>query len=134
VADSTGPRVFVDAKILGRHDAALPKKTTVAYVIEGTGVSDVCDVQADETDDAELHAIAFAIRELKNRLHEFTIVSDNQSVVIEIEEKKRKSGEKRPILLQILDELDSHPTIKVELLENNPAHRVLNKHLREHPA
>jgi len=106
----------------------------VAYVIEGMGVSDVCEVQAEETDEAELHAIAFAMRELKNRLDEFTIVSDNQSVVIEIEEKKRKSGEKRPIPLQILDELEANPTIKVQLLENNPAHRVLNKYLREHPA
>jgi ribonuclease HI len=106
----------------------------VAYVIEDTGVSNVNEVHADETDEAELQAVAFAIRELKNKLHEFTIVSDNQSVVIEIEEKKRKSGVKRPILLEILNEIETHPTIKVELLENNPAHRVLNKYLRDHPA
>ncbi len=134
MADPTGPRIFVDAKILRRYDKTAPKRTFVAYSDENETVSKVNEVHAEDTDDAELHAVAFALGELKNKVQEFTIVSDHRSVIIEIQQKKRKSGVKRPILLQILDELEAHPTIKVELLENNPAHRVLNKYLREHPA
>ncbi len=133
VAISTGPNVFVDAKIPRRHEKTAPKKTIVAYSDKGESVSGVREVKAEDTDDAELHAVVFAISELKNKFDGFTIVSDHESIVSEINERKLKSGVKRPVLLRIINELDTNPTIKVELLANNPAHRVLNKYLREHP-
>lgn len=87
---------------------------------------------AEDTDDAELHAVAFAIRELKDRLRDSTVVCDHEPVVTEINEKKEKSGQKRPVLLEILDECAKNSNIKVEHLESNPAHRVLNRYVREH--
>ncbi len=66
---SKGPRVFVDAKITSKHLKDAPKRTIVAYVVEGRDeLKNATDVKADETDDAELHAIAFAIHELKDKL------------------------------------------------------------------
>ncbi len=123
-------RVYVDAKIEGRHDQKLPKKTYVAFVVDnGEGLQEVTEVEADETDDAELHAVAFAIRRLKGKLEQFTIVCDHQSVVSVIIRKDRTAGKKRPILLEILNEIESNPSISIELLANNPAHRLLNKHI-----
>ena len=36
-------------------------------------------------------------------------------------------------MLEILDELDAKPSIRIELLEKNPVHKALNKYAREHP-
>lgn len=72
-------RVFVDAKIIDRPDKSLPKRTLVAYIVEGSdllrGAREVEGV--DETDEAELAAVAFAIRELKGKLGKFTIICDH---------------------------------------------------------
>jgi len=58
-------RVYVDAKIEGIQDPKLPRKAYVAYVVEGVpGLQGLGKVDAYETDDAELHAIAFAIQQL----------------------------------------------------------------------
>ena len=127
-------RVFVDAKIVGRHDRDAPKRTIVAYVVEGRDeLKNATDVKADETDDAELHAIAFAIHELKDKLAEFRVICDNESVVSVITTKNQRTARKRPILSQLLTEKRENPGIQVELLENNPAHGFLNKWLSEHP-
>src|SRR5947208_12724139 len=100
-----GPRVFVDAKIVGRHDPEVPKRTIVAYVVEGREeLGNATEVKADETDDAELHAIAFAIHELKDKLTEFRIICDNESVVSVINTENQKSARKRPVLSQLLAE------------------------------
>lgn len=125
-------RVYVDAKIEGRHDPKLPRKTYVAYVVENVpGLQGFGKVDADETDDAELHAIAFAIEQLKGKLEQFTILSDHEPVVSQIILRDRSGGSKRPILLEILNELESNSSIRVELFGNNPAHRVLNKYVAD---
>jgi len=129
------PRVFVDAKIVGRHEKEAPKRTIVAYVVEGRDeLKNAAEVKADETDDAELHAIAFAIHELKDKLAEFRVICDNESVVSVIITENQKTARKRPILSQLLAEKRDRPAIQVELLENNPAHKFLNKWLAEHPS
>ena len=126
-------RVFVDAKIVGRHDRDAPKRTIVAYVVEGRDeLKNATDVKADETDDAELHAIAFAIHELKDKLAEFTVICDNESVVSVITTENQKTARKRPILSQLLAEKQENPGVQVEILENNPAHKFLNKWLADH--
>jgi len=128
------PKVFVDAKIVGRHNPEIPKRTIVAYVVEGRDdLRNATEVKADETDDAELHAIAFAIHELKNKLAEFRVICDNESVVSVIITENQKTARKRPILSQLLAEKGENSGIKVELLENNPAHKFLNMWLSKHP-
>jgi len=128
------PRVFVDAKIVGRHEKEIPKRTIVAYVVEGRDeLKNATEVKADETDDAELHAVAFAIHELKDRLAEFKVICDNESVVSVIVKENQKTARKRPILSQLLAERREKPGIEVELLENNPAHRFLNRWLSDQP-
>lgn len=119
------PRVFVDAKIIGSHDPMLPKKTFVAYKVENSGLEGTREVAATETDDAELHAILFAIQELKARFERFTILCDHESVVSEVKRSIVQNG--RPSLMIIREELKTNPEIRVELLEPNPAHRVLNR-------
>jgi hypothetical protein len=42
-----GPRVFVDAKILRRHEKTVPKNTIVSYVVEGENLSGFNRVRAD---------------------------------------------------------------------------------------
>jgi hypothetical protein len=88
-------------------------------------------IDAYETDDAELHAIAFAIQQLKGKLKQFTVLSDHEPAVSQILLKDRSGGKKRPILLEILNELDSNSSIRVELFSKNPAHRVLNKYVAD---
>jgi len=128
------PRVFVDAKITSRHLKDALKRTIVAYVVEGRDeLRNATDVKADETDDAELHAIAFAIHDLKDKLPEFTVICDNESVVSVIMTENQKTARKRPILSRILAEKKEMSGVKIELLENNPAHTFLNKWLLEHP-
>jgi ribonuclease HI len=111
-------RVFVDATIEDRHVVA--GRTFVAYVVEGSQdlqkVSQIED--AHESDDAELQAIAFAIRELKDRLRKFTILCDNEGVVSQILRGEIKPSS-RPVLGEILSEIRvSKSSINVELFIN----------------
>ena len=123
----TETRVYVDAKIIGRHDPNLPKITLVAYIAQGPepvrGVSTV--EGADETDHAELQAVAFAIKGLKGKPGKYTIVCDHQSVVFEIQRGTTRPRSK-PILSEIQQALREN-SIKVEWLEKNPAHKLLNQ-------
>jgi ribonuclease HI len=121
-------RVFVDATIEERH--AVPKRTFVAYVVEGRPeLQKVAEIEnAHQTDEAELEAVAFAIRELKNKLEEFTILSDNEGVVSEILRGETRPSS-RPILAQILSEIKaSRSSINVELF-SNLADRLLKQYL-----
>lgn len=128
-----GPNVFVDAKIVGRHET--PKRTVVAYIVkDGEEIANGTDVDADETDDAELHAVAFAIHELKHKFPEFTIICDHESAVSVINSANQKAARKRLILLEILAEMRANPGIKVQALESNHAHKYLNQWLAEHPS
>src|SRR6266571_6234569 len=125
-------RVYVDARIEGIQDPNLPRTTYVAYVVENVpGLQGFDKVDANETDDAELHAIAFAIQQLKGKLERFTVFSDHEPAVSQITLKDRSGGKKRPILLEILNELESNSSIKVKLFGKNPAHRVLNKYVAD---
>jgi ribonuclease HI len=125
-------RVYVDAKIEGIQDPKLNRKAYVAYVVKDMlGLQGFGKVEAYETDDAELHAIAFAIQQLKDKLKRFTVFSDHEPAVSQILLKDRSGGKKRPILLEILNELESNSSIKIELFGKNPAHRVLNKYVAE---
>src|SRR5947199_7587583 len=110
-------RVFVDAKIMGRHDVYLPKKTLVAYVVEGNEqLRNVVPVEGvDQTDEAELMAVEFAISELKNTLGKLTILCDNESVVSEILRGEARPRS-RPVLSKIQREIkDSESMIRVQL-------------------
>jgi len=67
-------RVYVDAKIEGIQDPKLNRKAYVAYVVkDAPGLQGFGKVDAYETDDAELHAIAFAIQQLKDKLKRFIV-------------------------------------------------------------
>jgi hypothetical protein len=56
-------RVYVDARIEGIQDPKLPSTAYVGYVVEDEpGLQGFAKIDANETDDAELHAIAFAIQ------------------------------------------------------------------------
>ena len=73
---------------------------------------------AQQTDEAELEAVAFAICELKNKLEKLTILSDNEGVVSEILRGETKPSS-RQILAKILSEIKaSGSSIKVELFSN----------------
>src|SRR5437879_3043222 len=76
-------RVYVDAKILGR-DKAKPGNAFVAYFSDDARIHGFSPVDADQTDEAEFKAIAFAIKDLKEKLPTFTISCDNESVVSQI--------------------------------------------------
>src|SRR5439155_12314339 len=120
--------VFVDAKIIGRHDPTLPKNSFVAYFSENTGVHGFSSVEADQTDEAELKAIAFAIKELRGKLQKFAIMSDNESVVSQIKRALVKPSS-RPVLLEILAEMKANHDITVEFFGKNPAHSFLNQQI-----
>src|SRR5207247_9082165 len=90
-------------------------------------------VLSDEAVETAMQEVSFAIDKLIDRFTDFTIVTDNESVFSVIDGKNRKAGRKRPVLLEILDELDAKPSIRIELLEKNPAHKALNKYVREYP-
>ena len=97
------------------------------YVVEGSPeLNDVCLVKADQSDEAELEAVAFAIQELKEKLHRFTVISDHESVVSEIK-RGRARPSSRPRLAQVQLELESHQSIQVDFLGKNPAHTLLNQ-------
>jgi hypothetical protein len=123
-------RVYVDARIEGIQDPKLPRTAYVAYVVEGTsGLQGFDKVDASETDDAELHAIAFAIQQLRGRLEEFTVLCDHEGAVSQIILRDRSGAKRRPILVEILNELESNSSIRVELFGKNSAHRVLNEYV-----
>ena len=125
-------RVYVDAKIEGRHVKESPKNAFVAYVVEGDpNLRGFAPVDATETDEAELQAVAFAIRELKDRFDRFTIICDHESVVSEMNRKESKLVKRRPILKKILEARALNPLICFESLPPNPAHKFLNQRLKE---
>src|SRR2546427_11637658 len=109
-------RVFVDAKIIGAHSPDIEKRTIVGYVVEGSPeLNDVCLVKADESDKAELEAIAFAIQQLKGRLQGFTVISDHESVVSEIR-RGRTRPSSRPRLAEVQRDLEVRPSIQVDFI------------------
>ena len=78
--------VFVDATILQKHNKDMPKRTFVAYFVEGRpelqDVKEVIDIGADETHEAELFSVLFAIERSNAMLDHFTILCDHESIRI----------------------------------------------------
>jgi hypothetical protein len=122
-------RVYVDAKILNMHDPSLPREAFVGYVVEGGGGHSVRKVDATESDDAEVLAILFAIEELKGTMGRFTVVCDHESVVSEA----RKDSVKNPseLMVELRRTLKENPSIRLEVLQTNPAHQVITEYVNE---
>ena len=124
---SKPPRVYVDAKILNMHDPTLRREAFVGYIVEGSGDHDVKEVEATESDDAEVLAILFAIDELKDRLRRFTVVCDHESVVSEaLREEAKKPSELMEKLRMVLRENGS---VRLEVLKANPAHGIVTEYV-----
>ena len=121
-------RVYVDAKILNMHDQSLPREAYVGYFVEGSGLHDVEMVKAEESDDAEILAIIFAIRELKDSLGSFVVVCDHESVVSEANRDMVKNpGELLRQLRQMLRE--NQGNVKLVALQSNLAHQVVTEYV-----
>ncbi len=120
--------VFVDAKIIGRHEPTPGKNSFVAYFSEDAELHGFSRVDADQTDEAELKAIAFAIKALKGRLQSFRIMCDNESVVSQIDRKLARPSS-RSVLREILEEMEANRGISVEFFGKNPAHSYLKQEL-----
>ena len=116
----------MDAKILNRHEPALPKVAFVGYFVEGTGEHQERRVASTESDDAEIEAILFAIESLESRFRRFTVISDHQSVVSEANREKVKKPSE--LLARLRDTLkEKSPSIRLEPLKFNPAHQTLTE-------
>ena len=121
------PRVYVDAKILNMHAPSLPRQAYVGYVVEGGGRRNVKEVEATESDDAEVLAVLFAIDELRGSLGRFAVVCDHESVVSEANrETVRRPSELMERLRQVLKE---NPSVTLEALKANPAHGVVTEYV-----
>ncbi|MDA4119254.1 MAG: hypothetical protein OK436_01580 [Thaumarchaeota archaeon] len=129
---SKTPKVFVDAKILNMHDPALQREAYVGYLVEGSGDHSAKQVEAIESDDAEVLAILFAIEELKDSLGRFTIVCDHESVVSEA----NRDGVKNPNqpMEELRKTLRENPSIQLRVLQANPAHGIVTAHVNAEKA
>lgn len=124
---SKPPKVYVDAKILNMHDPSLQKEAYVGYVVEGTGEKGGKPVKAEESDDAEVLAIMFAIESLKPKMPKFSVVCDHESVVSEA----KKDVVKKPseLMARLRDMLEENPSVSLEVLKANPAHGVVTEYV-----
>ena len=120
-------KVFVDAKILNMHDSSLSKEAYVGYVVEGDGRRNAKRVDADESDDAEILAILFAIDELKGSLGRFTVVCDHESVVSEANRDVVKNPSE--LMERLRRTLEENPSVTLEALKANPAHGVVTEYV-----
>ena len=121
------PRVYVDAKILNMHDPSLPRQAFVGYLVEGGGRQNVKEVEATESDDAEVLAILFAIDELKGSLGRFTIVCDHESVVSEANREAVKNPS--DFMQRLRESLRENRAVRLEALKANPAHGVVTEYV-----
>jgi len=122
--------VYVDAKILGRHDPNLPHKAYVGYFVDGGGRKDAKGVNAEESDDAEVEAILFAIEGLAGAFAHMTIVCDHQSVVSEANRRDVKKSSSRMQELRNILRLN-RSSIKLKALKANPAHKVVTEYVNK---
>ena len=56
---------------------------------------------------------------------------DHESVISVIHREDRSAARKRPILSEVLKEMESNQSVRVELLANNPARSLLNRYVAE---
>lgn len=123
-------RVHVDVKILNRHDPKLKMSAYVGYKVEGENVHGVARTEAVESDDGEIQAILFAIRELKGRYGRLTILCDHQSVVSEAKRKDVKHPS--PLLAELRELLRRDDQIQLKGFESNLAHQVVTEYVNTH--
>ena len=119
-------RVYVDAKILNMHNPSLEREAYVGYVVEGGGRRNVRQVEAQESDDAEVLAILFAIEELGS-LGGLTVVCDHESVVSEARRDRVKNPSE--LLQRLRETLRAYPKVRLEALQSNPAHQVVTEYV-----
>jgi ribonuclease HI len=121
-------RVYVDAKILNMHDPNLKREAYVGYIVEGKDMRGAKEVDATESDDAEVLAILYAIERLKDSLGKFTIVCDHESVVSEANRETVKDpSDKMAVLRKVLQEESGR--IVLEVLKANPAHGIVTEYV-----
>jgi hypothetical protein len=119
-------KVYVDAKIVNMHDPNLPREAYVGYIVERNGRHSVKRVDATESDDAEVLAILYAADELKDTLGHFTIVCDHESVVAEAKKDTPKRASE--LMERLRQALRDNPSIRLEVLQTNPAHRIVTEY------
>ena len=120
--------VYVDAKIVGAHDAALAKNAFVGYYVERSGEHKEKPVEAYESDDAEIHAILFAIEELKQRFRSLRIICDHQSVVSEANRVTVKNPS--PLLVRLREVMrDNETAVRLVAIQYNLAHGTLTEYV-----
>ncbi len=120
--------VYVDAKIVGAHDAALAKNAFVGYYVELSGEHKEKPVEAYESDDAEIHAILFAVEDLKQKLGSLRIICDHQSVVSEANRVAVKNPS--PLLVRLRDVMRENETnIRLVAIQYNLAHGTLTEYV-----
>ena len=129
-------RVYVDAKIVGRHLPHAEYKTFVAFIAEGRpDLNGFKEVEAEETDRAEEEAMLNAIQKLTrfpHNLKRFVIICDHESAVLKANWKgAQRKGNGDETLEKLWEELDLNPGVEVDPLTANPAHRFLNLKLKE---
>jgi len=124
--------IYVDAKITGMHSESMERTAYVGFISEDDSLHDAAAVAASETDEAEASAILFAIKTLRRRLRSFTVICDHESVVQKAnwKGKARSSGKNSQVFLDLWRELDEGSVV-VQPLKTNPAHRFLNKWVKE---
>src|SRR5256886_16479374 len=71
--------------------------TVVGFVVKGRQELDTATIlEAVQSDEAEYNAVHFAIQQLKDKLTEFTIFCDHDSVVSIINRNSEKAARKDP--------------------------------------
>ena len=120
-------KVYVDAKILNMHDKTLPHEAFVGYVVDEGGQSNAKRVEADESDDAEILAVLFAVEELGKGGGPLTVVCDHESVVSEAKRPDVKSPS--PLLQELRRVLREKPGVELVALLANPAHKVVTDYV-----
>jgi len=108
----------------------LKRRAFVGYYSPESNEHNVREEKADETDEAEIQAVLFAIEELASPTNPITIVCDHESVVSEAT-KQTPRRPSRPIqnLRKVLEEKKSY--VKLEALLTNPAHKTLTEYVNK---
>src|SRR5438309_2339327 len=132
----TATKVHVDAKIINRDTEDKPKRTLVAYVIADSDDRDYDEVKAgdsSETDAAELYAIDFVFRKLKDREGRFVLLCDNESVVKVLHRSEEQFRRKaRDITKKVWHEIhESMGKFEIEHFPHNQADSFLNLKWKE---
>lgn len=130
-------KVFVDAKIVGMEN---PKNRTVyvGYKVDGTDLKGAMKVESPgasvlETDDAEIHAILFAIDEMKaKKIRRFDVICDHQSVVSEALRTDKEP--KNELLIRLRKIRNENRMIGLRALQFNQAHKVVTDFVNEKKA